>query len=397
MAGTQQQTYRCRERGSVFLLAMMILIVILVLGASLIERSQTAVDRASARSRSTRAFHLAEAGIQKALWEFNQPDGWLTYAGDTELPLQGGTVDITVSPPPPDREVFTDSLVVVSTSDLPSPQGGRRHSCAIRVITHKDQNYFDYAIFGDQKVTIGNGTVTLTADSYTSDDGPYGGGNVGAAAGIGTNSTASDAVEILPQGEAHGDIFVGAGAADPSACVENNGTITGSISAFSAPVTLSSITSVPPEAVYLDNIILTGNDTLTLEEGVYWTRDMTISGKAQLICNGEVELYIDQSLDATPDIYIGGKGMANASGIPADFTLYVLTNVPTSIRLCGEGALYGGIYAPTADIEINSGEVYGSVIGRSVTLNGSNSHIHYDEALKADDGAKAKIRSWEVL
>jgi len=396
MNGSRHCRHRPGEHGSIFLLALLILTVLFLLGASLIERSIAAVAHAATENRSAKSFQLAEAGVHKALWALNQPNGWLTYTGDSDLDLATGTVDIAVTPPPSQRGVFTESLYIISSAHLPGPNGGQRSPCTIRMITHKDPRYFSYAVFGDQRVTVGNGIVTVKADSYTSDDGAYGGSNVGAKADIGTNSTAADAVTILPQGEVHGNITVGAGAAAPDLCVDNKGTVTGDIAALDVPNLLPSIPSVPPGAIELGDIWLDNTQTLVLDAGTYHMTDLDMFGSSQITCNGQVTLYIDMTTDSTPDLRIGGNGIVNTSQIPSNLTIYCLEDV-VNITVSGNAALYAGIYAPQADIVLNSGELYGSVIGRSVTLNGATAHIHYDQALRDHANPRAIMRSWEIL
>jgi len=396
MNGSRHRRHRPGEHGSIFLLALLILTVLFLLGASLIERSIAAVAHAATENRSAKSFQLAEAGVHKALWALNQPNGWLTYTGDSDLDLATGTVDIAVTPPPSQRGVFTESLYIISSAHLPGPNGGQRSPCTVRMITHKDPRYFAYAVFGDQRVTIGNGTVTVKADSYTSDDGTYGGSNVGAKADIGTNSTAADAVTILPQGEVHGNVTVGAGAPSPSGCVNNKGIITGDIAALGVPNLLPSIPSVPPGAIELGDIWLDANDELVLDAGTYHMTDLDLFGSSQITCNGQVTLYIDMTTDSTPDLRIGGNGIVNTSQIPSNLTIYCLEDVP-NITVSGNAALYAGIYAPQADIVLNSGELYGSVIGRSITLNGATAHVHYDQALRDHANPRAIMRSWEIL
>jgi len=212
---------RRTERGAVLLLAAVILTVLLFLGASLIERAQSGVLRASTDGITARSFHLAEAGIDKAVWELNQANGWFTYSGEHATALGGGYFKVDVSPDPMARSVFTDQLTVMSTGYLPGPDGTRRMPVRVRTIVRRDPKYFAYAVFGKDKVRIGNGLVTVLADSYSSTNGSYGGGNVRANADIGTNSTAANAIEILPKGEVHGNIVVGTGATNPVGCVSN--------------------------------------------------------------------------------------------------------------------------------------------------------------------------------
>ncbi len=396
MPNTPRLTYRSTQRGSVFLLAIVILVVILTLGASLIERAQTAVYRAGVEGRSTRAFHIAEAGIHKAVWELNQPNGWLTYAGESGVQIPGGFVDISIEPAPADRGVYTTHATIIATGYLPGAGGGMRYPSTIRAITYKEPRYFDYAVFGQDQVTIGNGTVSLYADSYDSDDGDYDPSTATDDANIGTNSTAVDAVWIKPLGSVSGDVYVGAGAASPDLCVNNLGTITGDILALDDPLLLPSV-NIPSGLIELGDVWLENDQQLVLNEGMYHLTDLDIFGSARVVCNGKVILFMDESTDAlNPDIRIGGNGIVNSSQIPANCVLYCADDV-VSIEIGGNGAFYGGIYAPNADITLNAGEVFGAIIGSTVTLNGVNSAVHYDTALRDNVSPYALMRSWEVF
>ena len=348
-------------------------------------------------SRTARTFHLAEAGIHQALWGLNQPSGWLIYDGQDGISLPGGFVDVAISPDPSQRGVFTDTVTVMATGYLPGPAGSQRSPCTVRVITHKDPRYFAYALFGNDQVTVGNGTVQVMADSYTSDDGGYGGANVTENADIATNSTAAGAVTILPQGEVHGNISVGAGAEFPELSVDNNGLVTGTITALDGPNVLPSITTIPAGLTELGDVWPDGSAELVPAEGRYHMTDLDIFGSATIVCNGQVIIYIDMAADgATPDVRIGGSGIVNTSTDPANLIIYCLQDV-VSVTISGTAALYGAIYAPNADVVFNAGEVYGSLVGKTVTMNGANAHLHSDEALRDHANPRALMRSWEVL
>ena len=397
MTTSKVSRYQSTQRGWVFLGAIVTLTVLLILGASLIQRSQNALYRTTIDNRSARSFQLAEAGLHHALWSLNQPNGWLTYAGQSNIALAGGTYQVTVSPAPGARGVNTNYLTLLAKGSLQQPNGRSAVSSGIHAIVTKDERYFSYAVFGRQKVTIGNGTVTLKADSYTSTDGSYGGTNVKAHANVGTNSKDLNAVEILPQGEVHGDVIVGAGATTPSACVNNKGTITGAIMAADTPVLLPSITSIPAGAVNLGDVYLDGSTVMTLSAGTYYMTDLDILGSAQIVCNGKVVIYLDQTSDTgSPDVRIGGNGVVNTSAIPSNLVIYCRDDV-TNVSFSGASTFYGAIYAPQAAIILNSGAVYGSVIGRTVTMNGATAHVHYDEAIYDPANPHAVIRSWHEL
>ncbi len=386
--------YRRQQGGWVFLVAIVTLTVLLILGASLIERSQNVLYRNTVDNRSVRSFHVADAGISRAVWSLNQHNGWLTYGGEPKTLLGGGYYEVTVLPAPADREPTTNYLKVLSTGYLPGPNGSKACLHRIHAIVSKDPRYFSYAVFGREKVRVGNGVVTVKADSYDSTDGNYGGGNVAENADVGTNSTAAGAVEILPQGEVHGSVTVGAGASPPSTAVSNRGLVTGTISSAPSPVLLPSVRTVPPNATKLGDVWLDGFQNLVLNQGTYYMTDLDMFGSSAITCNGKVVIYIDCSTDKdSPDIRIGGNGIVNTSGIPSNLVLYCRDDI-VDIAVSGASSFYGGIYAPQATITLNSGTIYGSVIGKRVNMNGATSHVHYDEALHDPANPHAVRTSW---
>jgi hypothetical protein len=381
----------------VFLGAMMTLTVLFILGSLLIERSQNSLNTTMLDNQAARSFHLAEAGINQALWALNQHNGWLTYAGDSQTSLGQGYYEVAVSPTPLNRDAVTNDLTILSTGYLPGPNGTRRLPRRIKVIVTKDQRFFSYAIFGRNKVKVGNGTVTVKADSYHSGSGGYGGTNIKENADVGTNGTAADSIEILPKGEVHGDITVGAGAGPLSTVVNNKGLVTGIISAAPSAVLLPSVRNVPVGAVNLGDVYLDGTQTLTLNEGVYYMTDLDILGSASITCNGKVVIYLDESSDqGSPDFRIGGNGIVNTSQIPSNLVIYCKDDV-VSVAVSGAATFYGAIYAPQADIYLNSGTVQGSIVGKTVTMNGATSSLHYDEALYDPANPRAVLCSWREL
>ncbi|MBN1461937.1 MAG: hypothetical protein JXA57_20595, partial [Armatimonadetes bacterium] len=204
--------HRSPERGSVLLLSIVILTVIFALGASLIERAQNTVYRASAENRSTQAFELAEAGVQKAVWALSQPNGWLIYDGEQGTALPGGFVNITVTPPASARDGI-QPVTIVSSGWIPAPANHPENAQTIRVLSYWEPDTFDFAIFGDQFVEVGNGDVDVWSAGDVSE--------------VGTNGTVSDAVAVAPEGVVNGNVVVGFGATAADLCIDNKGVISG--------------------------------------------------------------------------------------------------------------------------------------------------------------------------
>ncbi|MFT3868209.1 MAG: hypothetical protein QM715_06880 [Nibricoccus sp.] len=112
------------------------------------------------------------------------------------------------------------------------------------------------------------------------------------------------------------------------------------------------------------------------------------------------------------DVSIQGNGVANqytsgsgtTMGQPSLFQVKGTGTTPgvQNITIGGNGNLSGVVYAPNADITLNgfgnSGNFYGTAIGNSLTFNGSNVAVHYDESLNKLGGATpARISKWREL
>ncbi len=101
------------------------------------------------------------------------------------------------------------------------------------------------------------------------------------------------------------------------------------------------------------------------------------------------------------NVDIAGNGMVNRNNQPQDLQFYGLpppAGVPEHVKLGGNGQITAAVYAPGYDVTVNgggnSGHVFGSVVGKTVTMTGVT-NLHYDEALSG--GGKIsdyKIVSW---
>lgn len=143
--------------------------------------------------------------------------------------------------------------------------------------------------------------------------------------------------------------------------------------------------------------------------------DLKLAGNASLrIATGaSLEVYAGRDVDLV------GNGVANGTPVgtgaltafdaqqPIMFTIWGTNTSETAqnIKIAGNGALSGIIYAPNANVSINgNGDVMGSVVAKTITLVG-NAKFHYDESLgqfafgtTADSGDTAlTIYRWREL
>lgn len=120
------------------------------------------------------------------------------------------------------------------------------------------------------------------------------------------------------------------------------------------------------------DLVVTAQDNLTLTGGTYYFTSALVDGQATLTIAGPTTIYVSGPAEFT------GGGVANLSQNPADLLIY--STGPT-MMLSGTAGFYGGVIAPTTDIQlVGTGNYYGTILGRTLDIDG-NAFIHVDEQL----------------
>jgi len=174
-----------------------------------------------------------------------------------------------------------------------------------------------------------------------------------------------------------------------------------------AGATMGSSTS--KMAYELSSLSVANGDVLTVEGDVTLViaGDMDVKGDIALADGASLRIFIKGDMD------IGGNGLVN-NGSPRDLIIYNTTTEADvaagdprpSIKLHGNGFLSAAVYAPEADVSLRggggSGEMFGAVVGNTVTFSGNNYDFHYDESLaylNDDDGSDPipEVTNWVEL
>ena len=174
------------------------------------------------------------------------------------------------------------------------------------------------------------------------------------------------------------------------------------------PATATTPADTPVNGKYyynINSIALSGNaaEALTINGDVVIRMTpatgtvISVGGQASLTLTNSAKLEIFTEANVS----IAGNGVVY-SGKPENFKLWGTrpqsSATAQTIDINGNGVLSAVVYAPNANISKhgggNSGEVYGSMIGKSITVTG-NSAFHYDEALaELDGGGVFGLSSW---
>ncbi|MEO8439878.1 MAG: hypothetical protein ABI540_06605 [Spartobacteria bacterium] len=181
---------------------------------------------------------------------------------------------------------------------------------------------------------------------------------------------------------------------------------TPSVVTGTATLTASATQGSASSRYRLNGISISGSQTLTFAGSadgsptyieIYVTGDITVGGTSQVILGNGVraKIYFQGNVD------IQGKGMVNPNDQPSNLLLYGIKptdGVTRSVTLGGNGQITAAVYAPDYAVTVNgggnTGHVFGSVVGKTVSMNGVT-NLHYDEALSTTGLINNfKIVSW---
>ncbi len=247
----------------------------------------------------------------------------------------------------------------------------------------------NFGVFGATGVKMtGAGYV----DSYDSSRGAYNGTH-GTNGSIGTNSTATGAINLSGSAKVYGNAWVGPGG-NPTKAIKTSGAATvkgtkgaltvakgmtpmtdpggGTAASFIGGTTLTSGTY----RISAVNLSGAGVGTISGNVILYVTGSMNISGAAKILIlpGGSLTVYISGSMN------VSGGGIVNQTLNPRALTIYG-TATCTSANYSGSSALYGAIYAPKAITTVSgSSDIYGAIVGGSVSITGAGA-VHFDESL----------------
>jgi cytoskeletal protein CcmA (bactofilin family)/type II secretory pathway pseudopilin PulG len=323
------RSYAGSESGFALLSAMIFLVVLLLVGASLVQTSSQELQTASRVRKESRALNLAEAGIDHAAWK-------LYYAPSTPLPATWTRTDL-----PTGTFTVTATQYVGATGPMPntvvlqSTGVAQGWTSQLKVVGRFLQNpgtnnpIFDQALFSDAELRIGG-----TADIK---------GNVHANANIKFNGSPKVDGDVSAVGS-----------------ITNKGTVTGTRTPNAPRVPMPTI-----DLAYYRSIATTvingnynfnGNATL---DGVTFIAgdcsiNSTFSGKGVIVCSGNVTINGSARLQSLENdemaIVAAGSVRCNGNCRIEGFVYTHNLDVPAGFTGNGTADIYGGVAADVINI-----------------------------------------------
>lgn len=393
--------------------------------SSYVALNTQSLKLASRSFYAAEAVNMAEAGLEEAIWSFNQAqagdvtawNGWNTSDG---VKATRAFTDFTLGPNVTgSTSVYIDRFnpgvgvqpLVVAKATVTLPHGQAEISRLFE-LKLKRRSLFASGIVAKNNVNFSGNNASV--DSWNSDPDndpataaiPYSAGvrhDKGSVAAASVTSTvlignADIWGTVSVGGSSTSAISVGAnGLVGPFATangvknpaniatdfVANMETVTApsggtALASLGSTLGTAGTTTIWRTPVIEDSLTVYGNVTLVLTAGsgvdaisLTGTKGITLAPGATL------------SIYTEGNVKLGGNGLLNPSDEPVSVQIWGTNTSPMGqdIQIAGNGALKAIVYAPNGSVKINgNGDVMGAVVGREVDLTG-NAAFHYDESL----------------
>jgi hypothetical protein len=128
---------------------------------------------------------------------------------------------------------------------------------------------------------------------------------------------------------------------------------------------------------------------VTLPGGYYYFNNFAQDGGSSLTFTGPAVIYCYGTFNMSGNTSTSGS-------VPGNLRLVMVANPynggpPGTVTVGSASAFYGSIYAPQSAVSIGgNGDVYGSVLGRTVSMTGTGS-VWYDMSLDVNNGTLSLV------
>jgi len=340
---------RSKEKGSVFIIAIVSLTVLLILGAAFMREAVNNLASASKQERSYEALDLAEAGVDMALVKLyeNYDNIQQTLAGagqyqDT-FSAADGSIAYTVYA---NHQGIPDLVLIDSTGTTRTRQHARVRMAALYLDQDTVDRVFRGAIFSDSPLTL-NGAGNIFADAEGEGGDIYANGDITFR---GTSYDMSPTGHIYSSGETNW--------IPPQVPAQN---VFENIAPLPMPVIdLEYYRSIATQVINGNPTFNSGNMN-NLSGVIFVDGNVKISGNY----SGSAVIV------ATGSIQVTGNVLANQ---PANDGLVLMS--PKYVKVAGnskvEGLIYSHSVVDDGSVTINgSVEIVGAVVADAVVTNGA--------------------------
>lgn len=385
----QVSNVKC-QKGQILIIAIIFLAVVLILSASLFERVAGFLRFGANSTLREQATTLAEAGVERALWQLNQSVG--SYSGETNT-LLGSTGTFTVA-----ITNKTTSLKTITatgyTPDSTNPKAKR--TIKVDVLISSEGISFRYA------VQAGFGGVSM-ANSSTINGTVYSNANI---TGSGSSLISGDAFAV---GTISSPDPTVTGTKNPSASPEPlptldynywrsaaavGGTIDCSLTPAQCDIS-GGLANIGPKK-YIGNLIVSNQATVTVDGPIYVTGNVTVR-------NGGTQVNLNENFGSNGTVWIvdgtvsvdQGAAFNPTSANPKGYILVATTSTSPSAMSIGQSGANAVFYALEGGAQLAQTANVNSLVANGLTMQ-NQATLNYDTGLASAQFSAGPSGSWQI-
>jgi len=388
------------EEGIALVITLLVMTILLIMGSAFMSISSTETLIAINERNRLQAYHLAEAGAERAIAELNANSGYQgTTPAGADVNLGPGSYRVDVCPPRCSPPAITapadpDQRILIAMGCVRNCGPGSAQTRVEMVAERRSQ--FPFGLLALNLIELdGDGAQV---DSYDSALGDYGGTNTGSAGHVHSNNR----ILLKSNNIINGNAELGAGAVEYTGA---GNVITGTVTPGATPYSVVTDISYPPPGGYMTGVnppaayngatydlTVGAGQTVTLSPGTYSFNKITIGANGKLAVSGPVTIYM------TGQLLAGTGAVVNTSKLPTDLTIFSSkTGADAMLFDEGTGEFYGGIYALNGEVEFQNAvsqpvgwKIFGAIVAKEVDIE-SKARFHYDLALARASGPAARF------
>jgi Tfp pilus assembly protein PilX len=380
-----------KSPGQILIVGIIFMAVILILSATLFSRVANYIHFNSNDITREQATNLAEAGLEKALWQLNQTAG--SYTGEANTAL-GTTGTFTVQITPKSSNVKT----VTVTGYVPNSTNPRaKRTIKTDAVISDTIIAFNYGVqVGTSGLNMGQSSQVV-GSVYSNKTGTSITGNLsstitGDAWAVGTISNPPS----VPPGKKHENQSPTQMPAVDYQYWKDTATVGGVIDCTQTPSACNltgSGTAIIGNKKYLGNLTLGQSKVVTMNGPVYVTGNLDMGQSSRINLDNS---YGSNStvliLDGTIDI--GQSAQINpTNATPKGYIMLVTTTTDTiDISQSGVNAIF---YALNATVSLGQSTHATAIIAKGLTL-GQSTILTYDNGLASTDFSSGPGGSWAI-
>jgi len=353
------------QNGQVLVLALTATAVMLIFSVGLITFATNGYRNSSSSYKKAEAINLAEAGVEKAIFELNLNSGY-TGTGGTPITLTNGQLEITVSGSGNTRTITSTGYV---------PQKTNYKSKKIVKISLSNTNNTTSSVFqytaqaGSGSITMANNSsINFKAASNANISGGNGSQINGDAYAVGTISTPPAVSGQRQQNQPLLQI--------PAMDYDYWRNLAAAGGTQNGTYNISGNVNLGPKRIN-GNVTMSNNSNLTLTGPVYITgnfstgNNTTIKPSDSLGSDGTVML-VDGTIT-----FSNGVTVSPNNANPKGYILFATPSTSNNAVTIGNNGSIGPIFAPNGRVTVSNNATNTCLIAKTVSLS-NNATVTYD-------------------